>query len=108
MGSISSSNKLSTVIVFVLVDPEFRVRAYYRGNEEELIDQVLHDIDLLQQEYCTHHVRISRARQIITTDSNLWPPSSGIPRVRSLSRPVYRSSYPTLLQTAVRRVTIVH
>lgn len=36
---------------FVLVDPEFRIRAYYRGNEEELIDHVLHDIELLQHEY---------------------------------------------------------
>ena len=36
---------------FVLVDPEFRIRAYYRGAEEELIDQVLHDIELLQHEY---------------------------------------------------------
>jgi protein SCO1/2 len=36
---------------FVLIDPEFRIRAYYRGNEAGLIDQVLHDIDILQREY---------------------------------------------------------
>lgn len=36
---------------FVLIDPEFRIRAYYRGNEEGLIEQVLHDIDILQREY---------------------------------------------------------
>lgn len=38
---------------FVLIDPEFRIRAYYRGNAEELIDHVLHDIELLQHEYKT-------------------------------------------------------
>ena len=36
---------------FVLIDPEFRIRAYYRGNAEDLIAQVLHDVDILQQEY---------------------------------------------------------
>ncbi len=36
---------------FVLIDPEFRIRAYYRGTEAGLIEQVLHDIDMLQREY---------------------------------------------------------
>ena len=36
---------------FVLIDPEFRIRAYYRGNAEGLIDHVLHDVDLLELEY---------------------------------------------------------
>ena len=36
---------------FVLIDPEFRIRAYYRGNEAGLIDQVLRDIEILQHEY---------------------------------------------------------
>jgi protein SCO1/2 len=36
---------------FVLIDPEFRIRAYYRGNTEDLIGQVLHDIAILQHEY---------------------------------------------------------
>lgn len=36
---------------FVLIDPKFRIRAYYRGNEEGLINHIMHDIDLLQHEY---------------------------------------------------------
>ncbi len=36
---------------FVLIDPEFRIRAYYRGNETGLVEQVRHNIKLLRYEY---------------------------------------------------------
>ena len=40
---------------FVLIDPEFRIRAYYRGNETGLVEQVVHDIKILRHEYPPVH-----------------------------------------------------
>lgn len=40
---------------FVLVDPDFRIRAYYRGNEIGLVEQVVHDIKILRHEYPPVH-----------------------------------------------------
>ena len=40
---------------FVLVDPEFRIRAYYRGDEADLIEQVVHDLAILRDEYPPVH-----------------------------------------------------
>ena len=40
---------------FVLIDPEFRIRAYYRGNETGLVEQVVHDIKILHHEYPPVH-----------------------------------------------------
>ena len=36
---------------FVLVDPEFRIRAYYRGDETDVVERVMRDIELLRHEY---------------------------------------------------------
>ncbi|MCE2485746.1 MAG: SCO family protein [Desulfurellaceae bacterium] len=36
---------------FVLVDPEFRIRAYYRGDETAVVERVMRDIEILRHEY---------------------------------------------------------
>ena len=36
---------------FVLVDPEFRIRAYYRGDETDVVERVIRDIGILRHEY---------------------------------------------------------
>ena len=36
---------------FVLVDPEFRIRAYYRGDETDVVERVMRDIEILRHEY---------------------------------------------------------
>lgn len=36
---------------FVLVDPEFRIRAYYRGDETAVVERMMRDIEILRHEY---------------------------------------------------------